>query len=117
MIQCSWIGLTMLRFKGRLHGCRLAELYGVLPGTWAVTPSYSRGDRPNVYARQTRDGITYLFRHGWGDCPSGCLYDEYWYFIFEGDQPVFIGHWAPHEDPDEPEWWEEARLNKEHYCD
>ena len=111
------IGAVLLYFRGRLHVWRLAELYGALPGVETTSPNYIIGDGSNVYARQTSDGITYLFRHGWGDCPSGCIYSEYWYFVFEGDQPVFIGHWAPHEDSDEPDWWEEARLNREHYCD
>jgi len=110
-------GAVLLSFMGRLNPWRLAELYSVLPGVWSTSPNFIRGDWSNVYARRTQDGITYLFRQGWGDCPSGCIYSEYWYFKFEGDQPVFVGHWAPHEDPNEPNWWEEARLNKEHYCD
>ncbi|MGB7062910.1 MAG: hypothetical protein WBF13_11235 [Candidatus Zixiibacteriota bacterium] len=113
----DWIGLATLSFKGRLHGHRLAELYGVLPGTWTVNPSYSRGDLPNVYCRQTWEGMTYLFRYGWGDCPSGCIYSEFWYFRVDDNLPAFVGHWAPHQEPNVPEWWEEARLNREHYCD
>ena len=108
-------GIVLLTFEGRLHPWCLTELYSVLPGARAPSPNFIAGDWSNVYARQTRDGITYLFRRGWGDCPSGCLYSEYWYFIFEGDQPVFVGHWAPDEDPNEPDWWEEARQNEEAY--
>ncbi len=109
------IGFAWLYFKGRLHPRRLAELYGVLPGVSYTQPSSRLGDSPNVYPRQTGDGITYLFRDAWGDCPAGCIYSEYWYFIFEGNQPVFIGHWAPHENPEEPAWWDEAKQNKEQY--
>jgi hypothetical protein len=88
----------------------------VLPGVEVTSPNFIAGDWSNVYARQTQDGLTYLFRKGWGDCPSGCIYSEYWYFSFDGDQPVFVGHWAPTVEPEEPDWWEEARLNKENYC-
>lgn len=116
-IVFDWLGIALLSFEGRLHPYRLAEVYAVLPGVWAASPNGIRGDYPNIYARQTGSGLTYLFRDAWGDCPSGCIYSEYWHFIFEGDQPVFIGHWAPDEDPNEPDWWEEARLNREHYCD
>ena len=113
----DWLGLTGLSFRGRLHAHRLAELYSVLPGTWAVSPAASRGDWPNVYSRQTREGMTYLFRHGWGDCPSGCIYSEFWYFRVDDNWPTFVGHWVPHEQPNVPEWWEEARVNRDHYCD
>lgn len=111
------VSAAVLYFKGRLHPWRLAELYAALPAVRYTYPNVGFGDWPNIYARQIGEGITYLFRDAWGDCPSGCIYSEYWYFIFEGDQPVFIGHWAPDEDPNEPDWWEEARLNREHYCD
>ena len=110
-------GYAELYFKGRWHPRRLGEQYAVLSGVTYAGPNHIYGDWPNVYARQTAEGLTYLFRAAWGDCLSGCIFSEYWYFIFEVDQPVFVGHWVPHEDPNEPDWWEEARLNKEHYCD
>lgn len=109
------IGFAVLWFKGRLHPLPLAELYGVLPGVRYTDPNGRLGDSPNVYPRQTGDGITYLFRDAWGDCPAGCIYSEYWYFVFEGNQPVFIGHWARHENPEEPAWWDEAKQNIEQY--
>ena len=59
--------------------------------------------------RQTDSGISYLFRHGWGDCPAGCLHNEYWYFIVENGAPSFLGHRAA--DAPEPEWWDEAESN------
>lgn len=113
----DWIGIVFLIFDGRLHPGRLAEIYAVLPGVWATDPSCSRGDRPNVYARDTEDGLTYLFRNAWGDCPSGCIYSEYWYFVFEGAEPRLVGYWPAYQGVEAPDWWEEARLNKEHYCD
>ena len=111
----EFIGSTVLYFKGRLHPCRLAELYADLPGVRHAEPNGRIGDSPNIYPRQTGDGITYLFRDAWGDCPSGCIYSEYWYFVFEEKQPILIGHWAPHEDPQEPDWWNEAKENIEQF--
>ena len=113
----DFIKVVILHFKGRLHPLRLAEIYRGLPGVMYTEPNGLIGDGPNIHLNQTGNGITYLFRDAWGDCPSGCIYSEYWYFIFEGGQPVFVGHWAPRNDPNKPEWREEARLNKEHYCD
>lgn len=106
---------VVLYFKGRLHPRRLAEQYAILPGVKYTGPNGLFGDWPNIYPRKTRDGITYLFRNGWGDCPSGCIHNEYWYFISKANQPVFIGHWTRPGGPPEPDWWFEARLNIELY--
>lgn len=108
-------GYAILYFKDRLHPCRLAELYAVLPGVRHTGPNRLDGDWPNVYPRQTGNGITYLFRDAWGDCPSGCIHNEYWYFVFEENQPLFIGHWTRHENLQEPDWWDEAKQNIEQY--
>ena len=105
-----------LHFKGRLHPQRLAELYGVLPGVIYAEPIRFDGDFPNVYARQTSHGMTYLFCYAEGDCEAGCIYNEYWYFTFEGDRPVFVGHWIPSPNMQPPDWWEEAKLNREQSC-
>jgi hypothetical protein len=110
-------GVVLLTFAGRLHPWCLAELYSVLPGVWAAHPNGVIGDSPNVYAREAADELTYLFRNGWGDCPSGCIDSEYWYFIFETDQPLFVGYWPAYQGVPAPLWWQEARLNEEDYCD
>jgi hypothetical protein len=110
-------GVVLLVFRGRLHPCRLAELYENLPGVWAVSPNYIIGDWSNVYASQTLSGMSYLFRRGWGDCPSGCIYSEFWYFRVDDNWPMFVGHWVPHQEPNVPAWWEEAKVNRDHYCD
>lgn len=108
-------GFVSLVFEGTLNPFRLAEQYAVLPGARYAEPNYLDGDGPNVYARQTEGEITYLFRYAHGDCTAGCIYNEYWYFVFEGDRPVFVGHWIPYEDPREPRWWTEAVLNQQLY--
>ncbi|MGB7062909.1 MAG: hypothetical protein WBF13_11230 [Candidatus Zixiibacteriota bacterium] len=116
-IKIGGSGLVSLVFDGRLNPCCLAEEYEALPGVIYVEPNFGDGDGPNVYAREATDGLTYLFRNAWGDCPSGCTSNEYWYFIFEENEPVLVGYWRQHQGDPQPEWWEEARLNREHYCD
>lgn len=101
--------------KGRLHPLRLMEVYRNLPGKTYIEPNGYVGDSPNIYSRQTQNGITYLFRHGWGDCPSGCIYSEYWYFSFDGENPQFIGNWKPHESSTQPPWWDDAKKNRDLY--
>lgn len=110
------INVAILNFENRLHPRRLAELYAYLPGVRYAEHSSILGGSYNIYPRQTPRGITYLFRDGWGDCWSGCIYNEYWYFVVEGSSGVFlIGHWAPHLNPEEPEWWSDAKENKEQF--
>ena len=115
-IKIGGHGLVSLVFDGRLNPHRLAEQYQVLPGALYAEPNFWIGDGPNVYARQTDFGFSYLFRYARGDCPAGCIHNEYWYFVCEESGPTFIGHWVHRHQP-EPEWWQEARLNREHYCD
>lgn len=115
-IKIGGHGLVSLAFDGRLNPHRLAEQYRVLPGARYAEPNLWIGDGPNVYAGQTDIGFSYLFRYAHGDCLAGCIYNEYWYFVCEQGRPRFIGHWVFRHEP-EPDWWQEAMLNKEHYCD
>jgi hypothetical protein len=112
----DFIGFALLRFKGRLHPYRLVELYSVLPGVNVASPSGIFGDAPNIYARHSEVEMTYLFRNAWNDCPAGCIDNEYWYFVFEGNQPLLVGYWPQYQQHQPPDWWEEAKLNKAQYC-
>jgi hypothetical protein len=87
-------GAAVLYFHGRLHPYRLGGVYRGLPGVTYTEPNGLIGDSPNIYLRQTGRAITYLFRDAWGDCPSGCIDSEYWYFAVEDGQPVFLDHWG-----------------------
>jgi len=101
-----------LTFENILHPRRLAELYENLPGVELSVPNYLLGDGHRIFPRFTANSLgTYLFNEGRGDCPSGCIKSEYWYFTFTGDTPTFVGHWNPSQDPSEPSWWEEAKKN------
>lgn len=101
-----------LYFEEILNPRRLSELYEELPGVKYAEPNYYMHsyDPPNVYPKTEGDGITYLFRDG---LLPGSI--EYWYFGWTDGQPVFIGHWATYENPTEPDWWSEARQNREQY--
>jgi hypothetical protein len=109
------MGIVTLHFKGRLHPYRLQEAYAGLAGAWAISVSGTIGDGANVYARQGEHGMTYLFRNGWGDCPAGCINNEYWYFVFSESNLYYHGHFVVRQDT-VPDWWEDARQNRENYC-
>lgn len=107
-IRYNWV---VLYFKDKLHPRRLAGLYAGLPGINYAEPNGQYGGSSNVYPLQTIRGISYLFREGWGDCFSGCIYNRYWYFVVELNRHIFIGYWFPNENPVEPRWWREAKRN------
>ena len=109
-------GYVVLHFKGDLHPQRLAEIYSDLPGITYAEPNGIEGDSPNLYARQTENGLTYLFRYAEGDCLSGCMYNEYWYFVFKRGRPVLVGHWVFDTKTPLPNWWNEAKLNRVQGC-
>ncbi len=106
--------MAVLYFEGRLHPRRLAELYDKLPGVRA-DPNGILGDGPNIYPRKTDSGMSYLFRAAWGDCLSGCIHSEYWYFECTGSRkPAFIGHSDPGRGP-KPVWLLIALMNMHLY--
>ncbi len=106
-------GMAILIFEGLLHPRCLCGLYDDLPGVEYAAPNFYMGDFSNVYARIAGGGITYLFYHGAGDCPSGCTEEDYWYFVFEQGQPELVG--TREDGQPEPGWWKEAQKNIDNF--
>jgi hypothetical protein len=107
--------MAVLYFGGRLHPRRLADLYKALPGANAE-PNGISGDGSNIYPRKNGAAMTYLFRLAWGDCLSGCISNEYWYFSCTNfSRPVLVGHWKPEPGSGQPLWFAFARQNIELY--
>lgn len=104
-----------LYFEGRFNPCHQADQYRVLPGVMFAEPNGIEGDGSNVYTRQIEGAITYLFRFAYGDCPSGCIVSEFWYFVVNQGEPEYLGYFKYRRDP-EPDWWEEAEQNWENHC-
>jgi hypothetical protein len=104
-----------LYFDGLLDYRALAARYGELPNVTSATCVGSVVDSPNIYPRRTDTGIDYLFRDAWGTCSTGCSNNEFYYFVCENDDAVYIGHWNPKERTRPPEWWPMAKkcLSKE----
>jgi hypothetical protein len=52
------------------------------------------GDGNRIYAFAHDDGFRLVFKRGSGDCPSGCIDNEYWYFATdERCVPAPVGHY------------------------
>jgi hypothetical protein len=78
-----------------------------------VEPNGYGGDWSNVYPCVDPDQRTYLFKEGSGDCPAGCITNEFWYFrITDGIE--YVGTFKLREDP-EPAWWPEAKRALDRY--
>jgi hypothetical protein len=115
-----------LYFTGIMHPKRLAELYLPLPGVIYAEPLAIVYTFHNVFpCFKTNEGchqITYAFGRGRGDCWAGCLFDEYWYFVSDGSEVHFIGHWDYFEEPEigddyisvvpDPFWLNRAKQNR-----
>jgi hypothetical protein len=101
---------VILHFNYSYNPRVLSKLYEDLSGVIFANPS-SNGGYHNIYPKKVGDDISYLFFAGWGDCPSGCIYEEYWYFKFENNQPILVGNWNNEEDPEVPDWWNKAKIN------
>lgn len=98
-----------LYFDGLLDFRALADRYAKLPHILSASCIGPIGDSANIYPRRTDTGIDYLFRDAWGTCSTGCSSNEFYYFVCENDDAVFVGAWNPQERTKPPEWWPAAR--------
>ena len=98
-----------LYFDGLLDYRVLASRYAGLPHVTSAECIGHVGDSANIYPRRTDTGIDYLFRDAWGTCSTECSNNEFYYFVCENDDAVYVGHWNPKERTDPPKWWPTAR--------
>ena len=112
--SCSmgYSGSLRCVFKGLLHPERLAEAYKTVSSVVYAEPNGILFNTFNVYPWVLDTGRTFLFRNGWGDCPSGCIFNRYSYFKEIDGAWEWIGTFVHREDP-EPDWWEEARIARD----
>ncbi len=90
--------MLKLTFAEGLNPEVLADYYSTLPGVRFAVPNRFMGEIPMLLPASAPDGrILYFFRNAWGDCPSGCLYSEYWVFAVVRGRVVFDGYFADKE--------------------
>ena len=105
------INTSVLYFQGRLHSERLNEIYSTESCFRYIELNIYFGGVYSRYAMEIENGISFLYREGYGDCPSGCSGYQYWYFRVQNNIPEFVGTFHTNEDPI-PDWWEEAKYAK-----
>lgn len=98
-----------IRFEGRKHPRRLADIYRTVKGVTSASPNGYVGDGSSVYPWRVSGGMSYLFRKGFDDCPAGCLYSIFGYFRRANGRTEYMGSYDTRFDP-EPAWWTEAET-------
>jgi hypothetical protein len=76
----------LLKFNQIYNMPLLAQIYtdANLEGVRYIEPNYRIGDGPTIIAEPN----SYMFIDAWGDCPSGCIYHEYWKFNIESGRVI-----------------------------
>jgi len=102
-----------LYFKGRLNPLLLVDIYAGLPGFISVNSVVTLpfGDGPILALLRDQDTIKYFFSYAYGDCPSGCLNSEIYYFTIDKGAAVYHGLWKStifEPDPPPPNWADTA---------
>ncbi len=87
--------MLKLEFADGLNPEILADAYQQLPGVRFAVPNRYMGERPMLLPAEATDGrLLYFFRNAWDDCPSGCLYSEYWVLTVLGGRVVYDGYFS-----------------------
>lgn len=87
--------MLKLKFDDDLNPEILADAYQQLPGVRFAVPNRYLGERPMLLPADATDGrLLYFFRNAWGDCPSGCLYSEYWVLTVLNGRVVNDGYYT-----------------------
>jgi len=73
------LDLVLIYFPALYHPKHIAAVYAKHPDVLRVEPDTAIGDGDDITLCNEQLGGThhYLFRHGQGDCPAGCLEAEY----------------------------------------
>ena len=74
-------GLFYLRFKQSLNIPKLASLYKQSPSIIYAEPLGFTGDGDQIISFKKSNIWHFVFSQGWGDCPSGCIYRNFFYVI------------------------------------
>jgi len=109
-----YLRVAKLSFNGLKHPVRIAREYAALSDVVFAEPNGFVGDWSNVYPWKITDGMSYLIRYAWGDCPSGCIHSILWYFRVRNGVVEYVGRVQKPDEPN-PVWWDEAKLAYEAY--
>jgi hypothetical protein len=75
-----------LCFKERLNTQAASDTYLRVAGVQLANIAYVWGDGPDIAAAKAEGRWFFIFRNAWGDCPSGCGYQEFFFFTVVGGE-------------------------------
>ena len=79
--QFPRFGVVIFYFSEYLNAPAAAALYEAMEGVKFAEPNGRLGDGPDIDMSWSEDRWYVVTRRAWGDCPSGCLYEEFHFFI------------------------------------
>jgi hypothetical protein len=87
----SFIEAVHMVFVEPLHPENLALLFAAIDGVTYAEPNHVGGDGDDI----TIEALgSYVFKRGWGDCPSGCIYNHYWRVEIQDGTAVIVEEWG-----------------------
>lgn len=82
--------LLPIEYEVLYHPGVLAGIYEEVDGVHYAEPNYIGGDGSDISCQLP----IYTFKRGWGDCNSGCIYEDYWVFSVSGGSVDLIDHYG-----------------------
>lgn len=79
------VGIALLEFSKYVNLEAAARAYLEIPGVRFANPDAQLGDSPDIEVVRVQETWYVIVRKAWGDCPSGCLHEELFFFIVEND--------------------------------
>lgn len=75
----------LLTFKNPMDIPALTKIYAAIPEVQAVAGDRTLGDGDEIQLKRDDQIWQFSFKHGWGDCPSGCINKQYFFFSYRPD--------------------------------
>jgi len=72
-------GWFILNFRHSMNIPNLAKIYAGSPNIVYAEPNYFAGDGDQIYAFSEFGSWDFVFSHGQGDCPAGCIWRNFFY--------------------------------------
>lgn len=79
-------GPVIFHFSEHLNVDAAIRAYTAIEGVEYAEPNAFLGDGSDIDAYKSRGTWHAVVRKAWGDCPSGCLYQELFFFTVEGGE-------------------------------
>lgn len=77
---------AVFHFNRPIHPFLSPLQYSSVEGVEHAEPDSRLGDGPDVEVSRSQGAWYAVFRGAWGDCPSGCIESELFFFIVEGGE-------------------------------